>query len=137
MNEVQRWEPYESRGSRTVLGERRGAIPCATHLPLYRQSGIYARECVDLDRSTLATWVGEASSLLEPLVAALRRYVLAASKVHGDDTPVPVLAPGQGKTKTGGCGPMFAMIARRPARKLRQCGLLTRRIAAVNIRSNI
>ena len=73
----------------------------ADHLPLYRQSGIYARECVDLDRSTLATWVGEASSLLEPLVAALRRYVLAASKVHGDDTPVPVLAPGQGKTKTG------------------------------------
>ena len=71
------------------------------HLPLYRQSGIYARECVDLDRSTLATWVGEASSLLEPLVTTLRRYVLAASKVHGDDTPVPVLAPGQGKTKTG------------------------------------
>jgi transposase len=60
---------------------------------LYRQSGIYARECVDLDRSTLATWVGEASSLLEPLVTTLRRYVLAASKVHGDDTPVPVLAP--------------------------------------------
>jgi len=71
------------------------------HLPLYRQHEIYAREGVDLDRSTLATWVGEASSLLEPLVAALRRYVLAASKVHGDDTPVPVLAPGQGKTKTG------------------------------------
>ena len=48
-----------------------------------------------------ATWAGEASSLLEPLVAMLRRYVLAANKVHGDDTPVPVLAPGQGKTKTG------------------------------------
>jgi hypothetical protein len=68
---------------------------------LYRQHEIYAREGVDLDRSTLATWVGEASSLMEPLVEALRRYVLAASKVHGDDTPVPVLAPGQGKTKTG------------------------------------
>jgi transposase len=71
------------------------------HLPLYRQHEIYEREGVDLDRSTLATWVGQASSLMDPLVEALRRYVLAASKVHGDDTPVPVLAPGQGKTKTG------------------------------------
>lgn len=71
------------------------------HLPLYRQHEIYAREGVDLDRSTLATWVGQASSLLEPLVTALRRYVLSATKVHGDDTPVPVLAPGNNKTKTG------------------------------------
>ncbi len=71
------------------------------HAPLNRQHEIYAREGVDLDRSTLATWVGQASSLLEPLVAALRRYVLAASKVHADDTPVPVLAPGNNKTKTG------------------------------------
>jgi transposase len=71
------------------------------HLPLYRQSGIYAREGVDLDRSTLAKWVGESSSLLAPLVEVLRRYVLSADKLHGDDTPVPVLAPGTGKTKTG------------------------------------
>ena len=71
------------------------------HLPLYRQSEIYAREGVDLDRSTLAKWVGEASGLLAPLLEALRRYVLAAEKLHGDDTPVPVLAPGNGKTKTG------------------------------------
>ncbi len=62
---------------------------------------MYAREGVDLDRSTLATWVGQASSLLEPLVEALRRYVLSATKVHADDTPVPVLAPGNNKTKTG------------------------------------
>ena len=107
------------------------------HLPLYRQHEICAREGVDLDRSTLATWVGEATSLLEPLVEALRRYVLAASKVHGDDTPVPVLAPGQARRRPGGCGLMFAMIVRPPARKLRQCGLRTRRIAAGNIRSNI
>jgi transposase len=73
----------------------------ADHLPLYRQSEIYAREDVELDRSTLAKWVGEASHLLEPLVGALRHYVLAADKLHGDDTPVPVLAPGNGKTKTG------------------------------------
>ena len=71
------------------------------HAPLNRQSQMYAREGVDLDRSTLATWVGQASSLLEPLVEALRRYVLSATKVHADDTPVPVLAPGNNKTKTG------------------------------------
>ncbi len=71
------------------------------HLPLYRQSAIYAREGVDLDPSTLAKWVGESSSLLAPLVEILRRYVMAADKLHGDDTPVPVLAPGTGKTRTG------------------------------------
>jgi transposase len=71
------------------------------HLPLYRQSEIYARQGVELERSTLADWVGGASRLLDPLVDALRRYVISASKLHADDTPVPVLAPGQGKTKTG------------------------------------
>ncbi len=71
------------------------------HLPLYRQSGIYARSGVDLERSTLADWVGQCSALLRPLVEALNRYVLSAAKVHADDTPVPVLAPGEGKTKTG------------------------------------
>lgn len=73
----------------------------ADHAPLYRQSEIYAREGVDLDRSTLAGWVGYTSRLLDPLVDALRHYVMAASKLHADDTPVPVLAPGQGKTKIG------------------------------------
>src|SRR6202166_866649 len=76
----------------------------ADHLPLYRQSEIYAREGVDLDRSTLAKWVGESSSLLAPLVEVLRRYVLSADKLHGDDTPVPVLAPGAGQTKRGRLG---------------------------------
>jgi transposase len=70
------------------------------HLPLYRQSEIYTREGVDLSRSTLAGWVGEASELLAPLVEEIRRHVMAASKIHADDTPVPVLAPGNGKTKT-------------------------------------
>lgn len=73
----------------------------ADHLPLYRQSQIYAREGVDLDRSTLAGWVGAASELLTPLVDEIRKHVLAAAKIHADDTPVPVLAPGNGKTKTG------------------------------------
>jgi len=56
---------------------------------------------VPLDRSTLAEWVGGCSRLLKPLVEALRRHVMSAEKLHGDDTPVPVLAPGLGKTKTG------------------------------------
>jgi hypothetical protein len=70
-------------------------------LPLYRQSQIFARAGVELDRSTLAEWVGGSSRLLAPLVEALRRHVMAADKLHADDTPVPVVAPGLGKTKTG------------------------------------
>jgi transposase len=73
----------------------------ADHLPLYRQSEIYAREGVDLERSTLADWVGATSELLKPLHDALRQYVMSACKLHADDTPVPVLTPGQGKTKQG------------------------------------
>ncbi len=71
------------------------------HLPLYRQSEIYAREGVELARSTMADWVGKASALMAPLIEALRDYVLAGDRLHGDDTPVPVLHPGKGKTKTG------------------------------------
>lgn len=71
------------------------------HLPLYRQSQIYAREGIDLDRSTLADWVGSASHLLEPLVTAISRHVLQADKIHADDTPVPVLCPGRGTTRQG------------------------------------
>src|SRR6202167_5924729 len=71
------------------------------HLPLYRQSEIFARQGVEIERSTLAGWVGAASDLLSPLVAALRRHVLGGTKLHADDTPIPVLAPGSGKTKTG------------------------------------
>jgi transposase len=71
------------------------------HQPLYRQSEIYARQGVELERSTLADWVGGSSRLLEPLVEALHDYVMEAGKLHADDTPVPVLAPGNGKTKTG------------------------------------
>jgi transposase len=65
------------------------------HQPLYRQSEMYAREGVELERSTLADWVGGASRLLTPLVAAISRHVLATTKLHADDIPVPVLAPDQ------------------------------------------
>ena len=70
-------------------------------LPLYRQSQIYQRDGIDLDRSTLADWVGSASELLNPLVSAIRDYVFKAYKIHGDDTPVPVLCPGRGTTRQG------------------------------------
>jgi len=71
------------------------------HIPLHRQSRIYARDGVDIDRGTMAGWVQQVHALLDPLVAALGRYVLQAPKVHADDTPVKVLAPGEGKTRTG------------------------------------
>jgi transposase len=71
------------------------------HLPLYRQCEIYAREGMEIERSTLTDWVGQAAWLLDPVVAALRRHVFAAEKIHADDTTVPVLAPGTGKTSTG------------------------------------
>jgi transposase len=56
---------------------------------------------VELDRATLAEWVAGASELCDPLVGAVGRYVRASEKLHADDTPVPVLDPGRGKTKTG------------------------------------
>jgi len=71
------------------------------HQPLYRQSEAFAREGIDLDRSTLAGWAGAAHQLFTPLVEEVRRHVMAGPKIHADDTPVPVLAPGNGKTKTG------------------------------------
>ena len=73
----------------------------ADHLPLYRQSEMYARQGVEISRSTLAGWVGASSDLLDPLIAAIQKHVLAGSKLHADDTPLPVLSPGNGKTKTG------------------------------------
>jgi len=71
------------------------------HLPLYRQSEIYARQGVEISRSTMAGWVGGASDLLTPLVDAIQKHVLAGCKLHADDTPMPVLSPGNGKTRTG------------------------------------
>ena len=71
------------------------------HVPLYRQAEIYARDGVDLDRATLADWVGRIAWLLQPLADRIGEHVLASSVIHADDTPIPVLAPGNGKTKTG------------------------------------
>jgi transposase len=72
----------------------------ADHLPLYRQSQIFERGGLDLDRSTLADWVGKSTALLEPLADAIGRHVFAAEAIFVDDTPVQMLAPGTGKTQT-------------------------------------
>jgi transposase len=71
------------------------------HLPLYRQSEIYARSGMDLARSTLCDWTSVCASLLRPIILEMKKHLLVAPKIHTDDTPVPVLEPGRGKTKTG------------------------------------
>jgi transposase len=71
------------------------------HLPLYRQAEIFARDGVTLETSTLSGWVGATAAALQPLVDALATNVMGSDTLHVDDTPVPVLAPGTGKTKTG------------------------------------
>ena len=70
------------------------------HLPLYRQAEMMAAQGVDIDRSTLAGWTGQGAALLDPIVARIKQTVLASAKLHTDDTPVPMLDPGSGKTKT-------------------------------------
>lgn len=97
------------------------------HLPLNRQSTVYAREGVDLDVSTLADWVGAAAATLMPLVEVVQDHVFAAERIHADDTTVPVLA--KGKTRTGrlwtyvrddrpfgGCDPPAALLFYSPDR---------------------
>jgi transposase len=73
----------------------------ADHLPLYRQAQIFARQGVTLDRSTLCNWVGRACWWLEPLHGLILGTVLSSPKVVADDTTLPVLDPGRGRTKTG------------------------------------
>jgi transposase len=73
----------------------------ANHLPLYRQAQIFAREGVQLNRSTLAHWVGFAAAELEPVHARLVEILKASSKLFADETTCPVLDPGRGRTKTG------------------------------------
>jgi transposase len=73
----------------------------ADHLPLYRQAQIYARQGIDLDRSTLADWVGQAAWHLRPLHARLLVKLRQRSKLFADETTMPVLDPGRGRTKTG------------------------------------
>jgi transposase len=69
-------------------------------LPLYRQSGIYARQGIEIDRQTLADWMGHAAWWFAPLAELIGAHVMTAPAIHSDDTPVQVLAPGLGKTRT-------------------------------------
>lgn len=68
------------------------------HLALYRQQ-MYARKGVELSDSTLGDWVGACHQLLRPLIDAMRQHVFSVEKLHTDDAPIPVLAPGTGKTR--------------------------------------
>lgn len=91
--------------------ERNYASPCllvriimakfAEHLPLYRQAEIHVRQGVGLSRNTMGRWVDIMGEQFRPLYDELNHYVLMPDKVHADDTPVNVLEPGQGKTRTG------------------------------------
>jgi transposase len=76
-------------------------LKCGGRIPFRRQSVIYARSGVDLDRSTMAARVGRMDFLLRLLVDRMDRHIRAGSVFHADDTPVPVLKPGAGRTKTG------------------------------------
>ena len=73
----------------------------ADHLPLYRQAQIYARQGVQLDRSTLADWVGQAAWYLRPLRDHILERLRRSERLFADETTAPVLDPGRGRTKTG------------------------------------
>lgn len=73
----------------------------ADHLPLYRQAQIYSRQGIDLDRSTLAAWIGRAAFELKPVYDALLADLKRSTKLFMDETTAPVLDPGRRKTKTG------------------------------------
>ena len=73
----------------------------SNHLPAYRQSQMLEREGIDISRSTISSWLGQGAQLLEPIANLIREYVISCNQIHGDDTPVKVLNPGTGKTKTG------------------------------------
>jgi transposase len=73
----------------------------ADHLPLYRQAQIYARQGIELDRSTLADWSGRAAWWLRPLHAEILDELRSSPKLFADETTAPVLDPGRGRTKTG------------------------------------
>ncbi len=94
----------------------------ADHLPLYHQSQIFTREGVELNPSTLDDWVTQTGNLLTPLVAALQHHVLAGNTLHADDTPLPVLAPGNGKNENRAILDLCAR--RKPARQSCAAGQL-------------
>src|ERR1700760_1930111 len=119
------------------------------HLPLHRQAEIYAREDIDLSRSTLADMVGQVAALVGALIDALSRYVMAGERVHGDDTEVPVLEPGLGHTRKArlwtyirdgrpyGCADPPAILYPRAALPVVRSATATRRTGRELIRRSI
>lgn len=103
------------------------------HQPLYRQSEVYGYSGVPIDRSTLTQWVGAASSLVSPLVQAIRRHVLSAQQLHADDTPLPVLDPGRGAPRPVICGLTCAMNVPGAVRSHPRCGLSSHPTAKAHI----
>jgi transposase len=87
--------PTEASIAHVIVGKY------ADHLPLYRQAQIYARQGIQLDRSTLADWTGRAAWMLRPVHERLLERLKASSKLFADETTAPVLDPGRGRTKTG------------------------------------
>ena len=92
--------PHRARAARPRPAAHVLVSKYPDHLPLYRQSQIYSREGVDVDRSTMADWVGRCTALLEPLADEIGRIIRRGDALFADDTPVKMQAPGQKKTKT-------------------------------------
>ena len=105
------------------------------HLPLYRQFGIYAREGIELDRTTMATWVGKVRALASPLVEAIANHVMAAEKLHVDDTPVPSWGRAQARPRPDDFGSTRATNACSAAGRRRQSFIAILPIARPNIRA--
>lgn len=99
----------------------------ADHLPLYRQAQIFARQGIDLDRSTLSDWVGRAAWHLRPVHERLLAHIRASTKIFADETTAPCSIPAAGARKQGNCGPMPAMTALGEGLTLRPWPMFTRR----------
>ena len=97
------------------------------HLPLYRQSEIYARQGVDLDRSTMAGWIGAMSALVQPLVDALGRYVIVAPRSTPTTPRFRFWILARARPRPGDCGYTFGMIGPPVARIRRRPGIDTAR----------
>lgn len=106
------------------------------HLPLYRQSEIFARQGAELSRALLSNWVDACCQLMTPLNDALYRYVMNTRKVHTDDIPVKVLAPGRKKAKQDASGRMSGMTGMRAHQSHRRSGSPTHQTGRENIRYN-
>src|SRR3712207_8392948 len=91
-----------SREAHVRFWERVGVrFPRATRLPLYRQAQGLARQGIEIGREVLAGWLGAAAFEVRPVVARLREILLGSARLFADETTMPVLDPGRGKTKTG------------------------------------